>query len=110
MILTTTSTLQGKEIIEYYGVVSGEAILGANIIRDFFAGIRDIVGGRASAYEQSLREAKDLAMLEMIEEAKALGANAIIGIDLDYETVSDGMLMVAASGTAIKWIEQKISV
>ncbi|MBE9144187.1 heavy metal-binding domain-containing protein [Planktothrix mougeotii] len=104
MILTTTSTLQGKEIIEYYGVVSGEAILGANIIRDFFGGIRDIVGGRAAAYEQSLREAKDLAMLEMIEEAKALGANAIIGIDLDYETVSDGMLMVAASGTAIKWV------
>ncbi|CAD5926181.1 UPF0145 protein [Planktothrix tepida] len=104
MILTTTSTLQGKEIIEYYGVVSGEAILGANIIRDFFAGIRDIVGGRAAAYEQSLREAKDLAMLEMIEEAKALGANGIIGIDLDYETVSEGMLMVAASGTAVKWI------
>jgi len=103
MILTTTSTLQGKEIIEYYGVVSGEAILGANIIRDFFAGVRDIVGGRAGAYEKSLREAKEIAMLEMIEEAKSLGANAIIGIDLDYETVCEGMLMVAASGTAVKY-------
>lgn len=102
MILTTTSTLQGKEIVEYYGIVSGEAILGANIIRDFFAGVRDIVGGRAGAYEASLKEAKEIAMIEMIEEAKSLGANAIIGIDLDYETINEGMLMVAATGTAIK--------
>ncbi|MEL7034990.1 MAG: heavy metal-binding domain-containing protein [Cyanobacteria bacterium J06592_8] len=106
MILTTTSTLQDKQIIEYCGVVSGEAILGANIFRDFMAGIRDVVGGRSAAYEKSLREAKDTAFQEMQEAAKALGANAIIGIDLDYETVSlgggGGMLMVAASGTAVK--------
>lgn len=102
MILTTTSTLQGKEIVEYYGIVSGEAILGANIIRDFFAGVRDIVGGRAGAYETSLKEAKEIAMIEMMEEAKSLGANAIIGIDLDYETINEGMLMVAATGTAVK--------
>ena len=103
MILTTTSGLQGKEIVEYYGIVSGEAILGANIIRDFFAGVRDIVGGRAGAYEKSLKEAKEIAMIEMIEEAKLLGANAIIGIDLDYETINEGMLMVAATGTAVKY-------
>ena len=103
MILTTTSGLQGKEIVEYYGIVSGEAILGANIIRDFFAGVRDIVGGRAGAYEKSLKEAKEIAMIEMIEEAKLLGANAIIGVDLDYETINEGMLMVAATGTAIKY-------
>ena len=103
MILTTTSGLQGKEIVEYYGIVSGEAILGANIIRDFFAGVRDIVGGRAGAYEKSLKEAKEIAMIEMIEEAKLLGANAIIGVDLDYETINEGMLMVAAAGTTIKY-------
>lgn len=103
MILTTTSGLQGKEIVEYYGIVSGEAILGANIIRDFFAGVRDIVGGRAGAYEKSLKEAKEIAMIEMIEEAKLLGANAIIGVDLDYETINEGMLMVAATGTAVKY-------
>ncbi|MDY7022936.1 MAG: heavy metal-binding domain-containing protein [Cyanobacteriota bacterium] len=106
MILTTTSTLQDKQIIEYYGVVSGEAILGANIFRDFMAGIRDVVGGRSAAYEKSLREAKDTAFKEMEVEAAALGANAIIGIDLDYETISlgggGGMLMVAASGTAVR--------
>lgn len=103
MILTTTSGLQGKEIVEYYGIVSGEAILGANIIRDFFAGVRDIVGGRAGAYEKSLKEAKEIAMIEMIEEAKLLGANAVIGVDLDYETINEGMLMVAATGTAVKY-------
>lgn len=108
MILTTTSTLQDKQIIEYCGIVSGEAILGANIFKDFFAGIRDIVGGRSGAYEKSLREAKETAMKEMTEAAKAMGANAIIGIDLDYETISTGnggsMLMVAASGTAVKYM------
>lgn len=103
MILTTTSGLQGKEIVEYYGIVSGEAILGANIIRDFFAGVRDVVGGRAGAYEKSLKEAKEIAMIEMIEEAKLLGANAVIGVDLDYETINEGMLMVAATGTAVKY-------
>jgi len=107
MILTTTSGIEGKTITNYYGIVSGEAILGANIFKDFFAGIRDVVGGRSGAYEQSLREAKDMAMKEMIEAAEKLGANAIIGIDLDYETIGSGsgtsMLMVAASGTAVRY-------
>lgn len=103
MITTTTSTLQNKEIESYLGVVSGEAILGANIFRDFFAGIRDVVGGRSAAYEQSLREAKDIAMREMMEAASAIGANGVIGIDLDYESLGDGggMMMVSASGTAV---------
>ncbi len=107
MIVTTTSTLEGKQIVTYYGVVSGEAILGTNIFRDFFAGIRDIVGGRSAGYERSLREAKETAMREMIDAAKALGANAVIGVDIDYETISlgegGGMMMVAASGTAIRY-------
>lgn len=106
MIITTTDSLQGQEIIQYYGIVSGEAILGTNIFRDFFAGIRDIVGGRSGAYEKSLREAKDTALREMTDAAKSMGANAVIGVDLDYETISigegGGMMMVAASGTAVK--------
>ncbi len=102
MLVTTTNTLEGKRISEYLGIVSGETIMGANIIRDFMAGITDIVGGRASAYEKSLVEAKHIAMKEMMDEAQKLGANAIIGIDLDYETVGQGsMLMVSVSGTAI---------
>jgi uncharacterized protein YbjQ (UPF0145 family) len=103
MLVTTTSTLDGKHITKYLGLVSGEAILGANIFRDLFAGIRDIVGGRSAAYEQELRRAKDIAVQEMIEQAKGLGANAVVGVDLDYETVgqSGGMLMVSASGTAV---------
>jgi uncharacterized protein YbjQ (UPF0145 family) len=103
MLVTTTSTLDGKRITKYLGLVSGEAILGANIFRDLFAGIRDIVGGRSAAYEQELRRAKDIAVQEMIEQAKGLGANAVVGVDLDYETVgqSGGMLMVSASGTAV---------
>ena len=105
MIVTTTSTLQDKTVAEYKGVVSGEAILGANIFRDFFAGIRDIVGGRSAAYEQSLREAKDIAIKEMVDAAQSMGANAVIGVDIDYENITVGnggsMLMVAASGTAI---------
>jgi len=102
MLVTTTNTLEGKRIKEYLGIVSGETIMGANIIRDFMAGITDIVGGRASAYEKSLVEAKHIAMKEMMDEAQKLGANAIIGIDLDYETVGQGsMLMVSVSGTAI---------
>jgi uncharacterized protein YbjQ (UPF0145 family) len=105
MIVTTTSTLQDKTISEYKGVVSGEAILGANIFRDFFAGIRDIVGGRSGAYEQALREAKDIAMQEMVQAAQKLGANAVIGVDIDYENITSGngraMLMVAVSGTAV---------
>jgi uncharacterized protein YbjQ (UPF0145 family) len=103
MLVTTTSTLDGKRITKYLGLVSGEAILGANIFRDLFAGIRDIVGGRSAAYEQELRRAKDIAVQEMLEQAKGLGANGVVGVDLDYETVgqSGGMLMVSASGTAV---------
>jgi uncharacterized protein YbjQ (UPF0145 family) len=103
MLVTTTPTLEGKPIARYLGLVSGEAILGANIFRDIFAGIRDIVGGRSAAYEQELRKAKDLAVQEMVQQAAALGANAVVGVDLDYETIGQGgsMLMVSASGTAV---------
>jgi uncharacterized protein YbjQ (UPF0145 family) len=103
MLISTTSTLDGKPIKTYLGLVSGEAILGANIFRDIFAGIRDIVGGRSAAYEQELRKAKTIAVQEMTDQAQALGANAIVGVDLDYENVgqSGGMLMVSASGTAV---------
>lgn len=102
MILTTTNTLEGRRIKQYHGLVSGEAILGANIFKDLFAGIRDIVGGRSAAYEEELRRAKEIAMEEMQQQARAFGANAIIGIDLDYETVGNGtMLMVSACGTAV---------
>ena len=103
MLLTTTNTVEGKRVVHYYGVVSGETIIGANIFRDFFASIRDIVGGRSSSYEQVLREAKATALKEWQDEAAALGANAVIGIDLDYETVggNGSMLMVTASGTAV---------
>ncbi|MBD2162151.1 MAG: heavy metal-binding domain-containing protein [Limnothrix sp.] len=107
MLLTTTSSLEGKRIISYYGVVSGEAILGANIFKDFFAGIRDVIGGRSGSYEKELRKAKDIAMNEMKAAATELGANGIIGIDIDYETISlsngGGMLMVAVSGTAVRF-------
>ena len=107
MLISTTSTLDGKPITSYLGLVSGEAILGANIFRDIFAGIRDIVGGRSHAYEQELRKAKTIAVQEMVEQAQALGANAIVGVDLDYENVgqSGGMLMVSASGTAVAYEE-----
>ena len=103
MLLTTTNTVEGKRVVHYYGVVSGETIIGANIFRDFFASIRDIVGGRSSSYEQVLREAKATALKELQDEAAALGANAVIGIDLDYEMVggNGSMLMVTASGTAV---------
>ena len=103
MLLTTTNTVEGKRVVHYYGVVSGVTIIGANIFRDFFASIRDIVGGRSSSYEQVLREAKATALKELQDEAAALGANAVIGIDLDYETVggNGSMLMVTASGTAV---------
>ncbi|MEM9410716.1 MAG: heavy metal-binding domain-containing protein [Planctomycetota bacterium] len=104
MLRSTTPTLQGHDIKEYKGVVTGEAILGANIFKDFFAGIRDIVGGRAAAYEQELQKARLIAFREMEEQAGQLGANAIVGIDLDYETVgpNGGMLMVSVSGTAVQ--------
>lgn len=105
MLLTTTSVIDGMRIVKYHGLVTGEAILGANIFRDLFAGIRDIVGGRSAAYEKELRRAKDLAVEEMTAQAQALGAHAVIGIDLDYETVGQGgsMLMVSASGTAVTY-------
>ncbi len=103
MILTTTENLEGKKIVKYLGIVSGEAILGANIFSDFFAGIRDIVGGRSASYEKELRKAKDIALKEMSDEAKRLGGNAVVCIDLDYETIGQGgtMLMVSANGTAV---------
>lgn len=105
MITSTTNTIEGREIIEYKGIVTGEAILGTNIFRDLFAGIRDIVGGRSGAYENALREARQIALRDMQDEAVRLGANAVIGIDLDYENISAGgkssMLMVSASGTAV---------
>jgi len=105
MIIVTTPSLDGRRLSKYLGLVSGEAILGANIFRDLFAGIRDIVGGRSAAYEQELRKAKGIALGEMQEEAERLGGNAIVGVDLDYETITmgsgGGMLMVSASGTAV---------
>lgn len=103
MILSTTPTIEGHIIREYKGIVTGETIIGANFVRDFFAGIRDIIGGRSGSYEKVLREAKDTAMAEMQDRASQLGANAIVGIDIDYETVGQNgsMLMVAVSGTAV---------
>lgn len=103
MILSTTPTIEGKKIKEYKGLVTGEAIMGANLFKDIFAGIRDIVGGRSGAYEEELKKARTIATEEMIAEAKKMGANAIVGIDLDYETVGEGgsMLMVSTAGTAV---------
>lgn len=103
MILSTTPTIEGHPILEYKGIVTGETIIGANFMKDFFAGIRDIIGGRSGSYEKVLREAKDTALSEMQDRASQLGAKAIVGIDIDYETVgqSGSMLMVAVSGTAV---------
>ena len=103
MILSTTPTIEGHTIKEYKGVVTGETIIGANVFKDFFAGISDIVGGRAGSYEEVLREAKDTSIKEMMQRAQTMGANAVVGIDIDYETIgSNGsMLMVATSGTAV---------
>jgi uncharacterized protein YbjQ (UPF0145 family) len=105
MILTTTDTIEGRTIADYKGIVTGEAILGTNIFRDLFAGIRDLVGGRSGAYEEVLKEARETALRELREQAAALGANAVIGVDIDYETISTGssgsMMMVSASGTAV---------
>ena len=103
MILSTTPTIEGHPILAYKGIVTGESIIGANFVKDFFAGIRDIIGGRSGSYKQVLREAKDTALAEMQERASSMGANAIVGIDIDYETVgqSGSMLMVAVSGTAV---------
>jgi len=100
MIVTTTPSVEGHQISAYRGIVVGEAILGANIIRDVFAGITDILGGRSGAYEQELQKARDMALAEMEEAAVAKGANAVVGVDLDYEVINN-MLMVSASGTAV---------
>lgn len=101
MIQTTTPSVEGHRITAYHGIVVGEAILGANIIRDLFAGIRDIVGGRSAAYEASLHEARETALKEFGDRARVAGGNAVIGVDLDYEVVGQSMLMVSASGTAV---------
>jgi uncharacterized protein YbjQ (UPF0145 family) len=103
MLITTTSTVEGRPVKKYCGVVAGEAILGANIFKDLFAGIRDLVGGRSAAYEAELQRARDIALAELEERAKEAGANAVVGVDLDYEVLGTGnsMLMVSASGTAV---------
>jgi uncharacterized protein YbjQ (UPF0145 family) len=105
LLITTTTAIEGRPVKEYLGVVTGEAILGANIFRDIFASIRDIVGGRSGAYEKELRKAREIAFQEMAEAARQLGANAVIGVDIDYETIDMGgsnMLMVTVSGTAVR--------
>ena len=103
MLMTTTTTVEGKPVSRYLGVVTGEAIIGANVFRDLFASVRDIVGGRSATYERGLAEAREVAMQEMQERAQQLGANAVIGIDIDYEVMgqNNGMLMVSVSGTAV---------
>ncbi len=104
MILTTTPSIEGRKIVSYLGVITGEAIMGANIMRDLFASITDVIGGRSGAYEEKLQEARQIALRELEERAVRLGANAVVGIDLDYEVVgqSGSMLMVSASGTAVR--------
>ena len=101
MILTTTNTIEGRRITAYKGIVVGEAIMGANVVRDFFAGITDIIGGRSGAYESKMQDARDTAMREVEQRAAAMGANAVVGGDIDYEVVGDSMLMVSVSGTAV---------
>ncbi|MEQ8936212.1 MAG: heavy metal-binding domain-containing protein [Amphiplicatus sp.] len=103
MIITTTNSVEGRPIRDYKGVVAGEAILGAHVFRDLFAGIRDIVGGRSGAYEKSLREAREIAFRELEEDALRLGADAVVGVDIDYEVIGEkgSMMMVTASGTAV---------
>lgn len=104
MIVTTTPTIEGREIVQYLGPVAGECVYGANVFRDFFASIRDIVGGRAGGYQKVLRDGRNLAIEDMVEEAKAMGADAILGMDIDYESLGEtnSMLMVSANGTAVK--------
>ena len=102
MVITTTPSIEGRPIRDYLGIVTGEAILGANLFKDFGASIRDVVGGRSAGYEKDLKKARETALAEMQEVAEALGANAIVGVDLDYETLKGSMLMVTASGTAVK--------
>ena len=101
MILTTTNTIEGRRITAYHGIVVGEAIMGANIVRDFFASVTDVIGGRSGAYEGKLKDARDEAMAEIEDRAAQFGANAVVGVDLDYEVVGDSMLMVSVSGTAV---------
>ncbi len=102
MILTTTPSVEGRRIAEYLGIVHGEAILGANVFRDLMASVRDIFGGRAGAYESELKRARETALEELAEAARDLGADAVVGIDIDYEVVGQSMLMVTASGTAVR--------
>lgn len=105
MQITTTDSIAGRQVRAYLGIVTGEAVMGTNFVRDFFAGIRDIVGGRSASYEKELRRAKEMALQAMIEEAASLGADAVVGVDLDYENICGGdksMLMVSANGTAVK--------
>lgn len=102
MLIVTTHEIAGRKVTEYLGIVSGDAIVGANMFRDLFARVRDVVGGRAGGYEKALKGAKEAALEDMIEQAATLGANAILAVDLDYETVGDSMLMVSVSGTAVR--------
>ncbi|WP_457637507.1 YbjQ family protein [Oceanithermus sp.] len=102
MTLTTTNTLENTRIVEYRGIVHGETIVGANIFKDFMASVRDVFGGRAGAYENELKKARETALAELAQEAKKLGANAVVGIDLDYEVIGQSMLMVTATGTAVR--------
>jgi uncharacterized protein YbjQ (UPF0145 family) len=104
MIVSTTPTLDGRPIQEYLGVVTGECIVGANVFKDLFAGVRDIVGGRAGAYEDTLRQARNIAFQELVDAAGGKGANAVVGVDIDYEVIGKGgsMLMVTVSGTAVR--------
>ncbi|EMT45778.1 MULTISPECIES: YbjQ family protein [Anoxybacillus] len=102
MIVTTTNSIEGKQIEQYLGLVSGEVILGANVVRDFLASITDIIGGRSGTYESKLAEGREMAVQEMVKKARNMGANAVIGVDLDFETLRDGMMMCIATGTAVK--------
>ncbi len=102
MIITTTHDVQGQTVSEYLGVIVGESIIATNIMRDIMASVRDIVGGRSGAYEEKMQEARDIAVTEMEEKAQELGADAVVGVDIDYETVGNNMMMVSASGTAVK--------
>ena len=102
MIITTTPSVENQPVRDYLGIVTGETIIGANIFKDLFANVRDIVGGRSGSYERVLREAKDIALNEMEDQAKQMGADAVVGVDLDYETIKDGMIMVMCSGTAVR--------
>lgn len=102
MLIVTTDGIEGRKIVEYLGIVSGDAIVGANVFRDLFARVRDIVGGRAGGYEKALRGAKDHALDDMVREAEAAGADAVVAVDLDYEVVGESMLMVSANGTAVR--------